>query len=413
VTVGAGSEPYPFSGPVFLTGPYNGAPYGMSIPVAAVAGPFNLGTVVTRATINIDPHSSRVIATSALPRIVGGVPLRLRSVSVAVNRPSFLLNPTNCGELHTESLLTSTFNATSPASSPFQVTGCSGLAFKPTFTATTSAKATKLNGASLKVTMTQPAHEANLHSVVTSLPLQLPSRLTTLQKACLQATFDASPVGCAAAKVGTATAFTPALPTPLTGSAYLVSHGGAAFPDLDLVLEGSGVHVILVGNTFIKNGITTSTFASIPDVPVSKFVLDLPVGRNSALTAFGSLCAKPLIMPTTMTAQSGTQIKQNTRIAVSGCGVRIVSRRVRGHTLVLKVRVPAAGRVTVKAKGLRKRSRRVKKATTITLKLPLTSAGLASLHRHRPLRVKVRVSFAPSKKGETRSAASTSVKFKH
>jgi hypothetical protein len=412
VTVGAGSEPYAFSGPVFLTGPYNGAPYGLSIPVEAAAGPFDLGRVTTRAAISVDPHSARVIVTSTLPRIVGGVPLRLRSVSVDVNRANFLLNPTNCGELHTESLLTSTFNATSPASSSFQVANCSALAFKPNFTATTSAKATKANGASLKVTMTEPAHEANLRAVVASLPLQLPSRLTTLQKACLQATFDANPAGCAAAKVGTATAYTPVLPTPLTGSAYLVSHGGAAFPDLDLVLEGSGVRVILVGNTNIKNGITTSTFASIPDVPVSKFVLDLPMGPSSALTAFGSLCARPLIMPTTLTAQSGAQIKQSTRISVSGCGVRILSRRVRGHMLVLKVRTPAAGRVSVKAKGLRGRSRRLSRAATVTFKLPLTSAGLAALHRHRPLKVRVRVSFVPRNRSEGRSSASTTVRFK-
>ena len=99
---------------------------------------------------------------------------------------------------------------------------------------------------------------------------------------------------------------TPVLPEKLTGPAYLVSHGGAAFPDLDLILEGDhGVKVILEGNTQIKNGITTSTFASVPDVPVSKFELNLPTGPNSALGSFGGLCAKPLYMPTTITAQSG------------------------------------------------------------------------------------------------------------
>jgi hypothetical protein len=411
--VGAGSEPYPFSGPVYLTGPYAGAPYGLYIPVPAVEGPFNLGIVPTRTAISVDTYSGRVIATASVPTIVGGVPLRLRHLSVAVNRSHFLLNPTNCGELKTESVLTSTFNATSPASSGFQATNCGALAFKPKFTASTSAKATKANGALLKVTMTQPPHEANLHSVVASLPLQLPSRLTTLQKACLAATFEANPAGCGSAKVGTATAVTPVLSKPLSGSAYLVSHGGAAFPDLDLVLEGNGVRVILVGNTHIKNGITTSTFASIPDVPVSKFTLDLPTGPNSALTAFGSLCAKPLVMPTTMTAQNGLQIKQNTRISVSGCGVRILSHRVRGHKLVLKVRTPSAGRVTVRAKGLRRASKRVRKASTITFKLPLTGAGLSALHRHRPLKVKVKVSFAPSKRSEGRSTASAKVKFKH
>jgi hypothetical protein len=328
-----------------------------------------------------------------------------------------MLNPTNCGELHTESVLTSTFNTTSTATSPFQVGNCGALAFKPTFTAATSAKVTKANGARLTVTMTQPAQEANLHSVVATLPVQLPSRLTTLQKACLAATFEANPFSCSSeSNVGTATAVTPVLPTPLSGPAYLVSHGGAAFPDLDLVLQGSGVTVILVGNTNIKNGITTSTFASIPDVPVSKFTLDLPTGPHSALTNFGNLCAKTLVMPTTLTAQNGAQIKQNTRIAVSGCGVRIISKRVRHHKLILKVRTPSAGKVTVTARGLRHKSKRVKKAATITFKIPLTRAGLSSLQRqrrhHHALRIKVRVSFAPTTKGESRSSASTKVKFK-
>ena len=96
----------PFAGEVFLTGPYAGAPYGLSIVVPAVAGPFDLGPVVTRAQIDVDPYSGRVIVTGSLPRTVGGVPLRLRSVSVDVNRPSFLFNPTNCGPLATESTLT-------------------------------------------------------------------------------------------------------------------------------------------------------------------------------------------------------------------------------------------------------------------------------------------------------------------
>jgi hypothetical protein len=424
VAVGAGSEPYSFSGPVYMTSSYNGAPYGLSIPIEAAAGPFDLGKVVTRATIGVDEHSGRVIAMSSLPTIVGGVPLRLRSVSVAVNRPNFLFNPTNCGVLATESTLTSTFGATqSGLSSPFGVGNCAALAFKPSFKAATSAKTSKLNGASLRVNLLQGVHEANIKSVFASLPKQLPSRLTTLQKACPESVFAANPVSCRplGSEVGTATAATPVLPdTPpgrdanLTGSAYLVSHGGAAFPDLDLVLEGDGVRVILVGNTNIKNGITSSTFASVPDVPVSSFELNLPVGPHSVLTAIGSLCAKALLMGTTITAQSGAQIKQNTRISVAGCGVKILSRRVRAHKLILRVRTLGAGRITVKGKGLRGASKRVSKSATVTLELPLTRSGLRALRRHHHrLKVSVRVSFQPARKGEPGSTASTSVTFRH
>ena len=414
VNVGAGGEPYAFSGPVFITGPYNGAPYGLSIPVEAAAGPFDLGKVVTRATIGVDEHSGRVIATSSLPTIVGGVPLRLRSVSVAVNRPSFLFNPTNCGPLATESTLTSTFGATQPLSSPFQVSDCGALAFKPSFKVSTSARTSKLNGASLQVTVTQPAHEANMKSVFVELPKQLPSRLTTLQKACPEATFAANPVNCRklGSEVGTATVVTPVLPGQLKGSAYLVSHGGAAFPDLDIVLEGDGVTVILTGNTKITKGITSSTFASIPDVPVTSFVLNLPVGPHSALTANGSLCVKPLVMPTTIVAQSGATIKQSTNISVAGCPVQILSHRVVGHRLVLKVKTFAAGRVSVKGKDLKTVSRRLSKATTTTIKVPLSRKGLAALRKHRKLKIRVRVAFAPTAKGGASSSASVTVTFK-
>jgi hypothetical protein len=321
VAVGAGSEPYVLTGPVFLTGPYNGQPYGLSIPIAAVAGPFNFGTVVTRAAIGVDPHSGRVIVTSTLPSIVAGVPLRLKTVSVAVNRPDFLFNPTNCSALATESALTSTFGATQSLASPFQVGNCTALPFKPSFKVSTSSKTSKPIGASLQVHLTSPAHQANIHSVSVTLPKQLSARLTTLQQACSEATFAANPRDCPnGAKVGSAAVRTPVLPGKLLGTAYLVSHGGAAFPDLDLVLEGDGgVRVVLVGNTNIGGGVTSSTFAAIPDVPIASFTLSLPSGPNSALSASGKLCGSSLLMPTTIVAQSGAVIKQNTKVAVSGC----------------------------------------------------------------------------------------------
>ncbi len=414
VAVGAGGEPYGFSGPVFMTGPYNGAPFGLSIPVEAAAGPFDLGRVVTRVAISVDEHTGRVIATSSLPVIVGGVPLRLRSVSVAVNRKNFLFNPTNCGALATETALTSTLGASQSLASPFLLSNCSALAFKPSFKAGTSAKTSKLNGASLRVTVGQGAHEANMRSVFAQLPKQLPSRLTTLQKACPESVFTANPVNCRplGSEVGTASAVTPVLAGKLTGPAFLVSHGGQAFPDLDLVLEGDGVKVILTGNTKITKGITSSTFAAVPDVPVAGFELNLPTGPHSALTAIGNLCLKPLLMPTTITAQNGKVIKQNTRISVSGCGVRILSRRVRGHKLILVLRTLGGGLITVKGNRLRGASRRVKRSATVTFKLALTRGGLRSLRRHHRLKVTVRVGFRPSQKGALRSAASTSVTFR-
>ena len=266
-----------------------------------------------------------------------------------------------------------------------------------------------------QVSIVQPAHEANIASVYAQLPTQLPSRLTTLQKACPEATFAANPVNCRAlgSEVGSAVVHTPVLPTALSGSAYLVSHGGAAFPDLDIVLEGDGgVRVILTGNTDIKHGITSATFASVPDVPISSFVLTLPVGPHSALAADGSLCKHKLAMPTTIVAQNGARIQQNTKISVTNCPVAIVGHRISGHKLILKVRTFAAGRVSVTGKDLRTVRRRVTRARTVTLTIPLSRGGLSALGRHGRLKIRVRVGFAPKQKHAPSSIAHVTATFK-
>jgi hypothetical protein len=409
VTVGAGSAPTAFSGPVYITGPYAGAPYGLSIPIEAASGPFDLGRAVTRASIGVDPHSGRVVVTSSPTTIVKGVPLRLKTLSVAVSRASFLFNPSNCGRLETNSTLTSTYGATQILPSPFQVSGCGALPFKPTFKASTSTRTSRAIGASLRVSMTQGAHESNLRSVVTQLPLQLPSRLTTLQKACPEATYAANPRSCPeGSMVGSATVHTPVLPASLSGPAYLVSHGGAAFPDLDLLLEGGGVKVILEGNTNIKNGITTSTFASIPDVPVSSFSLELPTGPHSALAAYGNLCAAPLTMPTVLTAQSGAQIKQNTPIEVSGCLLRILRVRLVHRSVLVTVRALAAGRISAGGRNLRSVRKRIRRPTTTTLKLALSHSAMRALRRHHRTKLAVKVTLVPKQRSlETATASAT------
>ncbi len=417
VSAGAGSEPYAFSGSVYLTGPFDGAPYGLSIPVRALAGPFDLGTVVTRASIGVDPHTGRVIVTSALPTIVAGIPLRLRTISVAVTRPNFLFNPTNCAPLSTDTTLTSTFGALQSVSSPFQASGCEALPFAAKLTASTNAKTSKATGAIFVVKVTYPAgSQANIKSVYVALPKQLPSRISTLNKACPAATFEANPAACPAlSRVGTATVSTPVLPGKLTGPAMFVSHGGAAFPDLDLVLSGDGgVTVILVGNTNIAKGITSSTYASVPDVPVSSFEVRLPRSPNSVLGAVGSLCKKSLYMPTTIAAQNGKILKQNTKIAVGDCPIVVLSHRVRGHEAILVVKVPGAGRLSAGGKNLLARRKRPGKARDLTIAVSLSHGGVGALAgaRHHRLSVKVRLGFVPKAKKSPKSSATTTVVFR-
>jgi hypothetical protein len=404
-TVGSGPTPVQFSGPVYLTGPTGTAPYGMTTVINAAVGPFSLGNDVVRTGIEVNPITARVTVAGEVPTIFKGIPLRMKMLSVAINRQGFLINPTNCGALTTNTMLTSTFGATQSLSTPFQATGCSSLAFKPKFGASSNGKTSRANGAALNVKVGYPSGvQANIKSVLVTVPKQLPSRLSTLKNACREAVFNANPFSCPSnSRVGGGTVTTPVLPEKLTGPAFFVSHGGAAFPDLDLVLKGNGITVILVGNTNIQKGITTTNFASIPDVPVSSFESNLPVGKNSAVTAVGNICKQALIMPTTITAQNGKVIKQNTAISVSGCPVTILSHRVSGNRAIVTVRAPAAGRVSGGGTNLKTVYRHPGKAQNVTLEVPVTSGS-------RPLAARVRVGFIPKAKGSS-SVAYTTVLF--
>jgi hypothetical protein len=406
-TVGSGPTPYRFNGQVYLTGPTNGAPYGMTFEVNAIAGPFNLGTVVARTGIFIDPHTSRVTVAGEIPTIHDGIPLRLKTLSVAITRQGFLVNPTNCGALSTDTTLTSTLGATQAVSTGFQASNCSALAFGPKFGATSNAKTSRANGAALVTHINYPSGaQSNIKSVVVRLPKQLPSRLSTLKNACLAAVFAANPSSCPKnSVVGTARVKTPVLPGQLMGSAYFVSHGGAAFPDLDLVLSGDGVTVIMEGNTNIGKGITTTTFAATPDVPFTGFELNLPSGPNSAVAAVGNLCKQSLVMPTTITGQNGKVIKQNTSIMVQNCPVTVVSSHTKGNKAVVTVKVPSAGRVSGSGSNLKTVYKHPGKAKKVTVEVPVKNSS-------RPLTVRVRVGFIPKSKKEKSSTAYATVRFK-
>jgi archaellum component FlaG (FlaF/FlaG flagellin family) len=388
---GAGPQPLWQSGPVYLTGPYRGAPFGLSVVVPAKAGPYNLGNIVVRAAIHIDPHTAQLtVVSDPLPQSVDGVPLRIRTVNVTIDRPAFTFNPTSCEPAQVTASLTSLSGLAASGASRFQAAGCARLAFNPSFTVSTLGRTSKANGAALDVKVAQRAGEADIHKVDVQLPLQLPSRLTTLQKACLQAQFDTDPATCPSGSVvGMAVAHTPLLNVPLSGPAILVSHGGAAFPDLVLVLQGEGVRIDLIGNTDIKHGITFSRFETVPDAPISSFELNLPEGPHSALAAFGNLCAQSLVMPTTIVGQSGAQVTRSTKIAVTGCrAVTITKRKLSGKNVVLTFFLTAKGTVTVTGIGL-KRYHKTLGTGSHEIKVGLSNAGLSMRRHHRKIKIKV------------------------
>jgi hypothetical protein len=340
VSVGLGGDPFTVTGgKVYITGPYDGAPFGLSIVNPAKAGPFILQQgrpVVVRARIEVNPRTAALTVVTdpvgsphAIPTIVEGIPLQIKHVYVTVNRPRFVFNPTNCDPLKLTGSIESTQGAQAPQALPFQVTNCADLSFKPQFQVQTGAKPSRTTGASLHVTLDlpyNPGSGANVARVKVSLPKQLPSPLKTLQKACTEKTFEENPAHCPeASRVGEARVSTPVLEGALTGPAYFVSYGGAKYPELVIVLTGEdGVTVQVHGETFIsKAGITTATFATVPDVPFTTFEMTLPQREYPALTANGNLCqaqaAGKLLMPTELVGQNGSKLDQNTKIAVTGC----------------------------------------------------------------------------------------------
>jgi hypothetical protein len=332
VSVGLGSNPYTVTGgKVYLTGPYNGAPYGLSIVNPANAGPFHLGDVIVRAKIEVDPLTSNLTVTTnktgpgSIPQMIDGIPLQIKHINVTIGRPGFIFNPTNCEKLELTGSLTSSFEANVNLNVPFQVTNCAVLGFKPKLTASTSGKTSRKNGTSLAIKITYPAgaqgKEAWFKSAKFDFPKQLPARLTTLQKACPSATFDADPAACPpASKAGAAIVHTPILPGVLTGVVYFVSYGGAQFPEAVIVLQGDNVTVDLHAETFIsKTDVTSATLRSIPGVPFENVEVNLPAGPFSEFAAVGNLCTRGPKMSTAFTAQNGLTLHQTTKLTVTNC----------------------------------------------------------------------------------------------
>ncbi len=309
-----------------------------------------------------------------IPHIIDGIVIHLRAIRAYIDRERFMINPTSCEAMSVNAtVIGSGSDSSAPVgnnpvtvSNRFQAADCASLAFKPEFKVSTAAHTSRADGASLHVTVSYPpgsiGKQTNLRSVKVDLPRQLPSRLTTLQKACPHAIFEANPAGCPNESiVGHAVVHTEILPVALEGPAYFVSYGGEEFPKLIMVLQGYGVTIDVVGNTFIKNGVTSSSFRSTPDTPFESFELTFPEGRFSALAANGDLCTAGktvtvskrvkrrvhgrlrsvtvklrkkgpgLIMPTVLTAQNGVAIHQNTAIAVSGCPKGYARKASKSH----------------------------------------------------------------------------------
>jgi hypothetical protein len=352
VSAGVGSNPITVpGGRVYITEPYEGAPFGLSIVSPVKAGPFDLehdtsnpaqqpacDCIVVRAKIEVDPQTAELtVATDqtgphAIPHIIDGIPVQIRKVNVTVNRPHFTFNPTNCDPLTLTGTAEGDEGATALLSSPFQVTNCAALKFTPKLTVTAIGKASKRNGTGLKFKIAYPPNsvgaQSNFAVAKFDIPGQLPVRLETIQQACLAAIFEKERAKCPAHSIiGHAVVHTSVLPVPLEGPVYFVSFGGAKFPSAVLVLKGDNVTIELHGSTFIngKTHVTSATFAGTPDVPFESVEVNLPSGPfgefGVSLAKRGDydLCGHKLTMPTLFKAQNGTELNKDAVLTLSGC----------------------------------------------------------------------------------------------
>lgn len=337
ILAGAGSAPLQIPGAIYLTGPYRGAPFGLAIETDMDIGPFDLGTLTVRAAIHVDPASGALtITTDPVPQILDGIPLRLRRVSIDVDRPDFVFNPTDCGAEQISATQIGALGAQASESSPFAAGGCRGLSFAPRVQAQASLPgrgraARRGQGASLLVRIAFPAAaqgtQANLARADIDLPRKLPARLATLQRACPGPTFASNPAACPAASVlGAATASTPALPGTLSGPVYLVSHGSSASPAIVALLQGDGVQAQLTGVARVQASQTIGVeFSGLPDLPIASVELYLPAGAHSALGPASGICAgsghgrRALSMQVLLAAQNGAVARRAVSVALAGC----------------------------------------------------------------------------------------------
>ena len=304
VGAGPGSNPFYAHGSAYLAGPYKGAPMSVAVITPAVAGPFDLGTVVVRNALYVDPETAQGhVVSDPFPKILDGVPLKLRSIEVKLDRPDFTLNPTNCSPLSIDATLTSTDGASAKPSNRFQASDCDKLGFKPDLKLSLKGDTKRSGHPALKAVLNYPkGNYANIAKAVVSLPHSEFLAQNHIKTICTRVQFaaDACPAG---SIYGYVTATTPLLDQPLSGPLYLRS-SSHPLPDLVAALHGQ-IDVDLVGRIDSKNGGIRTTFDSVPDAPVSRFVLTMQGGKKGLLENSKNLCASVNKADVKFTAQNG------------------------------------------------------------------------------------------------------------
>jgi hypothetical protein len=409
VGAGPGTNPFFLQGSVSLTGGYKGAPFGLSTAVRAVAGPFDLGMVVVRQSIFVDPVDAHItVVSDPLPLIVKGVPVRLRSINVDVNRPGFTINPTSCGPKQIKATMISDRGAIHQTTQRFQVGDCQALPLRPRLRMRlTGRKQLRDKGhPGVRAVLTQGPGQANLRKVTVKLPLSLALDPNRAQGDDLCEFADGLRVNCPARSIiGRARAFTPVLNRPLTGPVYFVKNvrihprtGNPirTLPTLLIPLKGE-VDIHLRATSDTQRGKLVNTFSSVPDAPVSRFELTLRGGRRGILIVNGNPCRRNRIADVQMDGQNGKRRDRGVKIGMP-CGkrksaaLRISRASWEDDRLTVRGRVRKAARKRVKVTAScgpttvsrRAEPRRGRWKTTLSLRGRCASARSAKLTARYP-----------------------------
>jgi hypothetical protein len=320
VTAGSGSSPIPVSGHAYLAGPYRGAPLSLVVIVPAVAGPFDLGTVVDRVALNVGEYDARIHAVAdPLPTILDGIPLDVRSIEVKLGRPGFTLNPTSCEAKAIEGHATTEPGQTVSLNNRFQVGECGRLAFKPRIAISLKGRTSRTGHPTLKATVTYPSGGAyaNIARAQVSLPHSEFLDQGNIGKACTKPVLQMG--ACPTRSIyGKVRAWTPLLEKPLEGPVYLVGGYGYKLPALVAELNGQ-IRVLLVGKVDTgKNKGIRNTFEAVPDAPVEKFVLEMKGGKKYGLLENSEdICKRTQKASVSFTAQNGRTLNLSPKIANS------------------------------------------------------------------------------------------------
>ncbi len=318
-------------GKVYLAGPYHGSPLSVAAITSATVGPFDLGTVVVRSALRINPETAQVSVDAAgsdpIPHILRGIPLHVRDIRVYVDRPEFTLNPTSCDRMSIVARLTGTGqdfvspldDAIASPSNPFQAANCAALPFKPKLSFKLRGGTKRGQFPAFQATLKARPGDANLAKTTVVLPRSEFIEQGHIRTVCTRVQFKAQQ--CPAGSIyGHARAITPLFDTPVEGPVYLRANGGErVLPDLVVSLKNGEIEVALAGFVDSVKGRVRNAFNVIPDAPVTKFTLNMLGGRKGLLVNHLDLCKVTSRAEVKMVGQNGKVVETRPKMGTS-CG---------------------------------------------------------------------------------------------